>query len=746
MSHLFRYIVWPPAFLLSVVCGQSGRAQNLVPNPGFEAYTACPNWLGEINNCVSWGNEMYWTSSDYFNACLVYIPNVNNSVGVPDNFVGHLEAYDGDAYAGIILFDRLSGTNYREYIFNWLSTPMLAGIRYRVSFQAATTYPITNSNMLGMRIGTAHNDSIWERTSVLPPTLNPVFSSDSVFKWKEWASDYVATGGERYIAIGNFHTDSTYTGVPIQRPGINVYAFIDAVSIVPVGQNLWSCAGDPVNLVPTVPGNHIWIAASDTLGQVLSAGPTLTVNPSVSTSYIAYGANDTAVFNVFVKPLPHVFLGNDTTICENRTIHLQPQGTNPPGTLYQWQDGSTTASFTPVAPGTYHIQARFDGCSASDSIHIDIDSAITVNLGPDIHLCDGDSLLLHAVTSRPVDSYLWQDQSADSTLPVYTAGVYSVSVSHGACSASDNLTVIRDPLPVLSLGNDTLICGNGPLLLDATHAGAGYLWNNGATTPTLPVNVTGIYSVTLSVTTCSVTDSIEIRFVPPPSVNLGPDTSLCSGQPLLLSVPPGLGSLWQDGSAAASFTVQVPGQYRVTVTDSNGCRSSDEITVTYIAAPQFSFTDTVLCDGNLLTLDIGTEEGIYLWSDKSTGDHYTVTGPGFYWGTARNRCGMATDSLRVDYRSCDCLLYIPGSFTPDGDNRNERFGPVPITGCELIEYTFGIYDRWGGLLYQTVNPDQAWDGSVSGTTAPIGIYLYRVSYRFKGDRLRVENGSLILLK
>ena len=131
---------------LLLLCAAQVRAQNLVPNPGFEAYTACPAFLADIGKCVAWGSSNYQGSTDYFNACNVYVPGVTQNVGVPGNFMANLPAYEGNGYAGIWLNSNTS-SNYREYLQNTLTVPMLPGMRYRISFQAAFTQP---------KIGRAH--------------------------------------------------------------------------------------------------------------------------------------------------------------------------------------------------------------------------------------------------------------------------------------------------------------------------------------------------------------------------------------------------------------------------------------------------------------------------------------------------------------------------------------------------------------------------------------------------------------
>ena len=91
-------------------------------------------------------------------------------------------------------------------------------------------------------------------------------------------------------------------------------------------------------------------------------------------------------------------------------------------------------------------------------------------------------------------------------------------------------------------------------------------------------------------------------------------------------------------------------------------------------------------------------------------------------------------SLRINpvYR-----IYIPTSFTPNGDGMNEVFEPI-ISGAK--SYTMKIYDRWGGIIYQGDN--QAWDGK---NTAK-GLYSYSIEiidYKNKIDR---EVGQVTLVK
>jgi gliding motility-associated-like protein len=75
----------------------------------------------------------------------------------------------------------------------------------------------------------------------------------------------------------------------------------------------------------------------------------------------------------------------------------------------------------------------------------------------------------------------------------------------------------------------------------------------------------------------------------------------------------------------------------------------------------------------------------------------------------------------------DADLYIPNTFTPNNDGRNDVFLPV---GTEVRDYEFAVYNRWGDLVFETEDQAQVWDGSYQGADHYIqdGIYSYKVAY------------------
>lgn len=112
---------------------------------------------------------------------------------------------------------------------------------------------------------------------------------------------------------------------------------------------------------------------------------------------------------------------------------------------------------------------------------------------------------------------------------------YNWKISPSYCaSARTPITITVLQTPDLDLGADTSLC-QGSITLDATFAGASYLWSTTATSPTINVNTTGLYSVNSTIGTCTSTDSIFVEILSLPTSPSLADTTVCGPQTILLS-------------------------------------------------------------------------------------------------------------------------------------------------------------------------------------------------------------------
>lgn len=136
-------------------------------------------------------------------------------------------------------------------------------------------------------------------------------------------------------------------------------------------------------------------------------------------------------------------------------------------------------------------------------------------------------------------------------------------------------------VPSVDLGNDTTICINDSLYINAHNGGGSYLWNTGDTTQDIWVHTNGTYYVTVTNTGGIATDTIHVIASPSLTVNLGPDKTINEGSSAILNAGfPGASYLWSTAATTQTIAVNTAGTYSVTVTNAAGCVGSDTIIVT----------------------------------------------------------------------------------------------------------------------------------------------------------------------
>ena len=162
-------------------------------------------------------------------------------------------------------------------------------------------------------------------------------------------------------------------------------------------------------------------------------------------------------------------------------------------------------------------------------------------------------------------------------------GVNDTVIRNDSASAS----VFGYPYPTINLGPNITECPGVAVVLQGGTRDS-LLWSNSSTNDSIVlVNGVGQYHVTVWENGCASSDTINIARHPnPPPVDLGPDTTLCLGETLLLdATASGVTYQWNDNSTNATFTVDTVGSYSVTITDGNGCESKDGINVSYFFEP-----------------------------------------------------------------------------------------------------------------------------------------------------------------
>ncbi len=346
-------------------------------------------------------------------------------------------------------------------------------------------------------------------------------------------------------------------------------------------------------------------------------------------------------------------LGSDTVLCPGvpYTLTVPPNFSN-----VLWNDGTTDAVKTVTSYGEYIVTAvDQNGCRNWDTIKINYKYYPRAQFGADTTLCHGQTLLLQLEPQVFFGSiwnatYLWQDGTVKDSFRVTQPGTYWGTVSYQGCTVADTITVNYVNAQNVFLGSDTTLCTGDSLMLQVGIPAVNILWSTGATDSIIYVKNNGTYWVKVNNGSCTVSDTIQIRFETPPVVWLGNDTAICENQEILLSANVYNASyLWQDSSTGSSFTVTEEGNYWVEV-NKNGCIVRDSMRVSYKPLPFLQLgADTLICKNGSLLLDASHPSiNTYQWQNGSANAIFSVQNEGLYHlqVTGNNGC-INSDTIQI---------------------------------------------------------------------------------------------------
>lgn len=178
-------------------------SQNLVPNNSFEDYYSCPEGYSANyykSNVKLWDSPNKGTP-DYFNAC-------SEKSGVPRNWMGYANAFDGKAYMGIIAcMEQLDAKqiSYREYIRIELKDSLQKGLKYMASMQVQLGLSaIAACNGLGIYLSNSPNTKYESFNYPVKPQIfykNIISNKEG---WTKVCGTFIANGDEKFVIIGNF--------------------------------------------------------------------------------------------------------------------------------------------------------------------------------------------------------------------------------------------------------------------------------------------------------------------------------------------------------------------------------------------------------------------------------------------------------------------------------------------------------------------------------------------------------------
>jgi len=253
-----------------------------------------------------------------------------------------------------------------------------------------------------------------------------------------------------------------------------------------------------------------------------------------------------------------------------------------------------TADTNSLSAGTYSYTVTDNfGCIKEDSVLIEQSDLIEMDSVVKSLLCQGDtnaSIYLNISGGINPYSYLWSDSSNLDSLVGLSSGNYQITISDSNnCKDSMNV-IIYDPDSFdISITDDTTICYGSAIILNA-YGGMSYLWSNGNLASSInakPLQDTIFYVTGYNDSGCVALDSVNVIVLPPPIAYAGQDSTVIKGESIKLNGSGGIDFLWVPNDYLDCDNCHDPISkpdnditYVLSVTDTNGCISTDTINIT----------------------------------------------------------------------------------------------------------------------------------------------------------------------
>jgi gliding motility-associated-like protein len=398
-------------------------------------------------------------------------------------------------------------------------------------------------------------------------------------------------------------------------------------------------------------------------------------------------------------------------------------------------------------------------CPAYDTLIVTVFQAPVVDAGPDIQVCSGTPV---TISGSGAVSYVWDNGLINGntwTPPVGIVTYHVIGTDANGCTDTSDMILTVWANPTVNAGVDQSICEGSSTQVSGSGA-VSYQWNNGILNQ---VNFTPINTLTYTVigtdqNGCVGSDNMSITIEPasipnfnaavtenciPFSANL---TNTSSGTPYV-------SALWDFGNGltmndlnSTSVTYNAQGCYDVslTLTTALGCVWDTTFT-DYLCAYSVPIADFNVTPQSMTVLNTtGTFENYssgadyYDWDfgDGSTNSSefepihaFPTSAAGTYLISliASTEFGCKDTATRTVIVLESQLIFVPNTFTPDGNEYNQTWLPIITADFDPYEYSCFIYDRWGEIIWENHNHELGWDGKrTDGINVSQGTYTWKI--------------------
>jgi len=460
---------------------------------------------------------------------------------------------------------------------------------------------------------------------------------------------------------------------------------------------------------------------------------------------------------------------------------------------------NASGSFTSLCSGAYTVTVENANlCSDSQIVNVSSPNLITLNVSPDTTVCIGGSALLFVNSTGGTGSidYFWDsglpNGVSNFVIPISDTVINVHAIDDNGCS-SDTLPINVFLYPPLTINafSDTAICFGDSVSINAIGfggVGSGYVynWDQGIGTGAFQY-VSPLSNTSYTVTLTDVCESPSVSGIVNVSINPLPQPDF-TANPIEGCVPltvdfteivsnPGSSCIWDFGDGSSNtdcgnvdYTYDTVGCFDVSLSmiSDQGCFNSitytDLVCVHEYPIANFSVADnpiSILDPVAIFSNSSSSNSTSFLWEFGENGFlgqsadidpvfTFPNDAPGFY-----EVCLSALNSFGCLDQYCmdiqvqeEFIIYVPNSFSPDGNGINEEFFPY-IFGHQPQSYKIYIFNRWGEMIFESFDVNKKWNGHDyrNNKLCKSDIYIWKIkANELLTGELREFQGHVMLIR
>ena len=543
---------------------------------------------------------------------------------------------------------------------------------------------------------------------------------DTVGATYSWLPDNSLSCLDCFFPIANPTQTTTYTFISTNPAGcsdtsqVTVDVLPYAIPVVAITEDTTICMGESVQLLATsndAMDTFDWDESTEGLSCYNNC-PNPVASPEDTSTYVVtvtniHGCDAQDSVQVSIIDQSQPFTGEDEIICLGDTVQLDLTLNGEPTWLTT--NGLSCVNCpdpfaSPEVTTNYIVSlitADF-GCEIFDSVLVTVLTEDDIDAGENTVICEGETISLNGTgvgnPSWTPANTLNDANLLDPDATPLESTTYVLTLEYGNCVLEDSVFISVISETDIS-ANDYVICEGDTIVLETFGAADTYSWNPAETlsdpyieNPLAFPTETTTYLLEASQTTCAPDTATSTVYVNPlPSVNLPPAIPFFSGVPIDIEV-----TVYDDRNYSFYWS------------------PADSLSCATCSNPVFTSTIP-------MTLEVTV-------TDLETGCEIVLT-------TYMNLLDQCNPNL----------ISVPNTFTPNHDGFNDELKLYSNTITEIE--TFKVFNRWGGLVYETNDFYAAWDGTSNGKDLPIGVYVYFIEAKcnINGDKF-LKKGDITILR